>query len=94
MGADASRQPLNLRALVAYGVAGDSATALGYAEPLAAISPDDRTLAELIEEFLQAAKGRPIALATWETTIEKTIMHVLGSRTFSHSLDPYRTFAL
>jgi predicted CXXCH cytochrome family protein len=48
-----------LLALVSFSrSAGDATTALGYAEQLAVITPDDRSLARLIEDLRQAAGPR------------------------------------
>jgi tetratricopeptide (TPR) repeat protein len=48
-----------LLALVSFSrLAGDSTAALGYAEQLAAVTPDDRNLARFIEELRQSAKPR------------------------------------
>ncbi len=48
-----------LTALVSFSrLAGDPTATLGYAEQLAAITPDDRKLAKLIEELRQAASPR------------------------------------
>jgi hypothetical protein len=48
-----------LSALVSFSrLAGDLTAALGYAEQLAAITPDDRNLMGLVEALRQAAKPR------------------------------------
>jgi hypothetical protein len=48
-----------LLALVSFSrIAGDTLASLAYAEQLAAITPDDRNLARLIEELRQATKPR------------------------------------
>ena len=46
-----------LLALVSFSrTAGDVTAALGYAEQLALVTPDDRSVAALVQELRQAAK--------------------------------------
>lgn len=47
-----------LQALISFsGLSGDKGAALGYAERLAVVRPDDQTLARLLKELRQSAKG-------------------------------------